>query len=120
MCIDYNYLSQVSEIMKSIFSISKRVKDSNYTKMYWGNYYLHVCVCVCVCALNLVQLFVTPRTGVCQAPSSIEFFRQENEWVAISYSRGSFQPRNRNHISRITAQAGGFFITETPGKPTLT
>ena len=38
-------------------------------------------------------------------------------WVAISYSRGSSQARNRNHISCISVLAGGFFTTESPGKP---
>ena len=34
-------------------------------------------VCVCVCVLSPVQLFKTPWTVACQAPLSIEFFRQE-------------------------------------------
>ena len=36
------------------------------------------------------------------------------EWVAISFSRGSSQPRNRTHVSCL---AGRFFTTEPPGKP---
>ena len=36
------------------------------------------------------------------------------EWVAISFSRGSSQSRNRTHVSCI---AGGFLITESLGKP---
>ena len=35
------------------------------------------------------------------------------EWVAISFSSGSSQPRNRTHISCI---AGGFFTARPPGK----
>ena len=35
-------------------------------------------------------------------------------WVAIPFSRGSPQPRDQTQLSRI---AGGFFITEPPGKP---
>ena len=38
------------------------------------------------------------------------------EWVAISFSRRYSWPRNRTHIS---CSAGGFFTTETPGKPAL-
>ena len=34
------------------------------------------------------------------------------EWVAISCSRGSSQPRDRTHNSCL---AGGFFTTEPPG-----
>ena len=37
------------------------------------------------------------------------------EWVAISFSRGSSQPRDRTQVS---CTAGGFFTTELPGKPT--
>ena len=36
------------------------------------------------------------------------------EWVAIPFSRGSSQPRDRIPVS---ALAGGFFPTETTGKP---
>ena len=46
-----------------------------------------------------VQLFVTPWTTACQAPLSMEFSRQRIlEWVAISLSRGSSQPRVHTHI----------------------
>ena len=37
------------------------------------------------------------------------------EWVAISFSRGIFQPRDRTHVSCI---AGGLLTVEPPGKPT--
>ena len=36
------------------------------------------------------------------------------EWVAISFSRGSSWPRDQTCVFCI---AGGFFITELPGKP---
>jgi len=36
------------------------------------------------------------------------------EWVAMPSSRGSSQPRDRTCVSCI---AGGFFTTESPGKP---
>ena len=36
------------------------------------------------------------------------------EWVAISFSRGSSQPRDWTHVSCI---AGRFFTAEPPGKP---
>ena len=39
------------------------------------------------------------------------------EWVAISFSRGSSQPRDQTSISCI---AGGFFIAEPVGKPPIT
>ena len=39
------------------------------------------------------------------------------KWVAISYSRGSSQPRDQTHISCISCIAGRFFTTAPPGKP---
>ena len=38
------------------------------------------------------------------------------EWVVISFSRGSSQPRDQTQVSCI---AGGLFTTEPPGKPIL-
>ena len=51
-----------------------------------------------------VQLFVTPWIAACQASLSVGFSRQE--CVAISFSRGSFQPRDQTQVSCI---AGRFF-----------
>ena len=50
--------------------------------------------------------------------SSIRVLSQARilEWVAISFSRASFLPRNQNCVSCL---AGGFFATEAPGKPQL-
>ena len=39
------------------------------------------------------------------------------EWVAISSSRGSSQPRDQTHVSFISCIAGGFFTAEPSGKP---
>ena len=36
------------------------------------------------------------------------------EWIAFPFSRGSSQPRDQTQVSCI---AGGFFTTESPGKP---
>jgi len=36
------------------------------------------------------------------------------EWVAISFSRGSSQPRDQTHVS---CTVGGFFTSVPPGKP---
>ena len=41
------------------------------------------------------------------------------EWVAISSSRGFFQPRNWTYISSPSCIAGGFFTSEPRGKPEL-
>ena len=39
------------------------------------------------------------------------------EWVAISFSRGSYQPRDRTLIACVVDR---LFITEPPGKPMYT
>ena len=43
-----------------------------------------------------------------QAPLSMEFSGQEDEWVAIPFSRRSSRPRDRTQVSHI---AGGFFTS---------
>ena len=50
---------------------------------------------------------VTPWTVPCQAPLSMRFYQARTlEWVAISFSRGSSQPRYRTQVSCIE---GRFF-----------
>ena len=62
-----------------------------------------VCVCVCVC----VALFATPWTAACQAPCVHGMHQGRRlEWVDISFSRGSSQPRDQTWVSCI---AGRFF-----------
>ena len=47
-------------------------------------------------SLSIVELFVTSWTVAHQASLSMGFSRQERilEWIAISFSRGSSQPRD--------------------------
>ena len=68
-----------------------------------------------------VQLFVTLWTVARQAALSVGFSRQEwiLEWVAMPFSRGSFRPRDRTHVSCGSCTAGGFFTTEPSGKPSM-
>ena len=57
--------------------------------------------------LRRVWLFLTPWTVACQAPSVHEISQARIlEWVAISFSRRSFWPRDWTHVSFI---AGRFF-----------
>ena len=54
-------------------------------------------------SLGHVWLFETPWTVAHQAPLSMEFSRQEIlGWVAISFSRGSFQPRDWTQVSCVS------------------
>ena len=65
--------------------------------------------------ISCVQVFCDPMD--CSPPgSSVHGIPQARilERVAISFSRGSSQPRDQTYISCI---AGRFFATEPPGKP---
>ena len=72
---------------------------------------------VVVYSLNLVQLFCDPMDC---SPSgfSVHGISQARilEWVAISFSRGSSQPRDGTQVSCF---ADGFFTSEPPGKPSF-
>ena len=77
---------------------------------------LCVCVCVCVCVL-FAQLCLTLCDSIdCSLPGSFVRVLQARilEWVAITFSRGSSQPRDRTWVSCIV---GRFFTSEPPGKP---
>ena len=65
----------------------------------------------CCLVAQLCLTLVTPWTP---PVSSIHGISQARilEWVAISFSRGSSQPRGQTHISCI----GRFLTTEPPGK----
>ena len=66
---------------------------------------LCVCVCVCVCMLSCVGLFCNPM-DCCPPGSSILGNIQARimEWVAISFSRGSSQPRDQIYVLCISRQ----------------
>ena len=71
--------------------------------------------CCCFIAKSGPALFVTPWSVAHQALLSMGFPQPRIlEWVAISFSRGSSQPRDQ-----ITspALADGFFTAEPPGNP---
>ena len=82
-----------------------------------------MCVCVtceCVCAQSLSPGTLCDPTDciACQAPLSTGLCKARIlEKVAISPS-GIFWPRVHQASPESPALAGGFFITETPGKPT--
>ena len=56
---------------------------------------------------SCVQLFVTLWTVARQAPLSIGILQARIlEWVAISFSRESSQPRDQTHVSCVSCIAG--------------
>ena len=75
----------------------------------------YVCVCFVVYLLSHVWLFCDPME-YSPPGSSVQEILQVRilEWLAISFSGGSSQPRNQICISSL---AGRFFATEPPGKP---
>ena len=81
-----------------------------------------VCVCVCVCARTLshVLLFVTPWTVDCQAPLSMEFYRQEH-WSGLPFPPPGDLPNLGIEPTSLVspALAGGFFTTSPPGKAAM-
>ena len=56
-------------------------------------------------SLSRVRLFVTPRTIACSSVHGI-FQVRLLEWVAISFSKGSSQPRDQ---TRVSCTAGSLF-----------
>ena len=66
-----------------------------------------VCVCVCLCVTQLCPTLCDPMD--CSPPgSSVHGLLQARilEWLAITFSRRSSQPRDQTQVSCI---AGGFF-----------
>ena len=62
--------------------------------------------------LSRVQLFATPWTVTYQAPPSMGFLQASIlEWVAISFSRRSFQPRDWTRVSRIIGRCFSIWAT---------
>ena len=58
---------------------------------------------------------VTPWTVACQAPLSMDILQARIlEWVAISFSKGSSQPRDRTQVSALQEDS---WPSEPPGKP---
>ena len=71
-----------------------------------------VCVCVCVCILSCVQLFCDPMDYSLPGSSVHGILKARIlEWVVISFSRGSSQPRDWTCISCISALAGRFLTS---------
>ena len=55
-------------------------------------------------SFSRVQLFATPWTVAYQTPLTEIFQARVLEWVAISFSKGSCQPRDRTWVSRIAGR----------------
>ena len=74
-------------------------------------------VCCVLSCFSHVWLFATPWTISHQAPLTMGFSWEEywSGLVAISFSRGSSQPRDRTRVSYISCTADRFFTAKPPG-----
>ena len=73
-------------------------KQATTAPAHIPQYHSHTFACMFSC----VQLFATLWSAACQAPLSMEFpMARILEGTAISYSRGSSQPRDRTRVSRV-------------------
>ena len=68
-------------------------------------------------SLSRVQLFATPWTVAYQSPQSMEFSRQEY-WSGLPFPSPGDLP-HPGIEPESPALAGGFFTTESPGKPLI-
>ena len=71
---------------------------------YWITYCMHACMLSCVRPESFVH-------GIFQA--------RILEWITISSSWASFQPRDQTHISFLSCSCRRILTTEPPGKPTI-
>ena len=67
-------------------------------------------MCIVLNHFSQVQLFATLWTAACQAPLSMGFSRQEQEWGAISFLEDPF-PGTEPVFLISHALSGGFFPT---------
>ena len=88
------------------------VLDFDTSQENWISYILE---CPSICCWLVAMLCPTLYTPLdCSLPdSSVRGISQARilEWFAISFSRGSFPPRDQTHL------AGSFFTTESSEKP---
>ena len=74
----------------------------------WSHYY-----CCCLVPQSCPTLCDTIDCSLLGSSVRGIFQARILEWIAISFSRGCFQPRDRTHLSCL---AGRFFTPEPPGK----
>ena len=86
--------------------------ENNWSSHQWMNRWRSICVSTQ--SFSCILLFVTQWTIAHQSSVHGIFQARILEWVTISYSRGSAQPRDQTQVS---CAAGGFFTIKPPGKP---
>ena len=88
----------------AVWGIWRRLADNRRTMCTESLFLLEQSVVtLCVSVFSCVWLFATSQTIARQAPLSMGFSRPEYwSWVAMPSSRGSSQPRDRTHVSRVS------------------
>ena len=96
-----------THILGSCNSLPFVIQFNHFSKIY----YISCCCLVTKSCLTLCYPVDCSPPG-----SSVHGISQARvlEWVAIPFSKGSFQPRDQTLISCLV---GRFFTTESPGKP---
>ena len=94
---------------------SQRVRHDWVTELNWTERLFIYLFIYFPSLLDHVQLFATPSTVACQAPLSMEFYRQEY-WSGLPIPIPGDLPDPGIKLSS-PAVAGGFFTTAPPGKP---
>ena len=102
--------TRAEEMDELPFSEGKKSSEKNSRKELPGYLYFFVCVfeceCVCVCASAQSCPTLWNPMGCSPPASSVHGIFQAiiMEWVGISYSRNSFQPREWTCVFRIVRQ----------------
>ena len=81
---------------------------------FWveSSFYILSCCC-CLVTKSCLTFCNSMECGPSRSFVHRIFQARILEWVSISFSRGSYWPRDQSHISWL---AGGFFTTEPTGK----
>ena len=66
----------------------------------------------------MCDYFATPGTVSDQAPLSMGIPRQEN-WNGLPFPASGDLPNSGTELKSPESPSGGFFTTESPGKPTV-
>ena len=106
-------------------SVSSRIID---TLIYWLSNSMsrslsprYTCVCTCACMLSLQPCPTLCDPVDCSVLPGFSihgiFQARILEWVAMSSSKGSSQPRDWTHGSYVFCITSGFFTSKPLGKP---
>ena len=114
MCMQIIYIDVFMQFCSTRIYMTEVIICIYTYKLYRCMHCIHIQTACCCLIIQSCQTLYNPMD--CSLPgSSVHGILQARilEWVAISSSRGSSQPRDRTRVSHTT---GIFFTTEPPGK----